>query len=57
MSLSYIKRAQDSPGNYRPVSLTSQVCKVMESILKDSITDHLHKYKLLGSTQHGFVKK
>ena len=29
------------PSNYRPVSLTSVVCKVMESIIKDAVLDHL----------------
>ena len=30
-----------SPGNYRPVSLTSIVCKIMESIIRDDIVQHL----------------
>ena len=42
--------------NYRPVSLTSAVCKVLESLLRDNITEHLKKYKILKDTQHGFVK-
>ena len=33
------KGAKDLPGNYRPVSLTSVVCKVLESILRDKIMD------------------
>jgi hypothetical protein len=53
----YKKGPKDNPGNYRTVSLTSQVCKVMESILKDSITDHLYKYNLIMKTQHGFMKR
>ena len=31
----YKKGDRSFPGNYRPVSLTSQVCKVMESIIRD----------------------
>ena len=40
--------------NYRPVSLTSIVCKVMERIVRDRIVDHLIKHKLLSKLQHGF---
>lgn len=43
-------------GNYRPVSLTSQLGKVMESIIRDAINDHLDRFNLIGSSQHGFVK-
>jgi hypothetical protein len=42
--------------NYRPVSLTSIVCKIMEGIVKDSIMTHLVKHKLITNNQHGFVK-
>ena len=41
--------------NYRPVSLTSVVCKTMERILRDQITEHLVKNNLLSSKQFGFV--
>jgi len=44
------------PENYRPVSLTSHVCKMFESIVKDNIVAHIEKYDLLNSSQHGFVK-
>jgi hypothetical protein len=40
-----------------PVSLTSHICKVLESIIKDSLVDYLHKNNLIRDTQHGFVKK
>ena len=42
--------------NYRPVSLTSVVCKLMESIIRDSITDHLVRNRLINNSQHGFTK-
>jgi len=38
------KGNKSEPENYRPVSLTSLICKVMESILKDSILCHLEKF-------------
>ena len=44
------------PGNYRPVSLTSQVCKVMERILRDHVLAHLQEHQLIRQTQHGFMK-
>jgi hypothetical protein len=43
------------PGNYRPVSLTSIVCKLMEGIIRDEIMIHLTKNNLLSNKQHGFV--
>ena len=42
-------------GNYRPVSLTCIVCKIMESIIRDNIVQHLVKYQLIKASQHGFM--
>ena len=42
-------------GNYRPVSLTSIVSKVMESIMKKDIMDHLISQGLLSKYQFGFI--
>jgi hypothetical protein len=50
------KGSKADAGNYRPVSLTSVCCKMLESILRDSMTDHLEKNNLLSASQHGFVK-
>ena len=50
------KRPKSSLGNYRPGSLTSVSCKILESIIKDDITQFLVKKKLIRSSQHGFVK-
>ena len=47
---------RDNPSNYRPISLTCQVCKVLESIIKDKISEHLEKFKLIKASQHGFMK-
>ena len=50
------KGRKDDVGNYRPVSLTSLVCKVLERIIKDHIQDHLDRYGLINDSQHGFSK-
>ena len=48
------KGDRNNPANYRPVSLTSQVCKVMESIVRDQIMEHLNENDLMSDKQHGF---
>ena len=50
------KGSKLKPGNYRPVSLTSVACKVMEKIVRDRITNHLNRNQLLTDCQHGFIK-
>jgi hypothetical protein len=42
---------------YRPISLTSHVCKILESIIRDAILEHLNKYNLIKDLQHGFVRR
>ena len=51
------KGAKSDPGNYRPVSLTCIICKILESIIYDAIIEHLIKNKLLSKNQYGFVSK
>ena len=50
------KGKKSAAGNYRPVSLTSVSCKVLESILKDDIMEHLSRNQLIRKSQHGFMK-
>jgi len=40
--------------NYRPVSLTSIVCKIFETIIRDHITEFLEGNNLITNHQHGF---
>jgi len=42
------------PDNYRPVSLTSQISKCFESIIRDTLVHHLESNDLLFESQHGF---
>ena len=51
------KGCKQDAGNYRPVSLTSVVCKVLESLIRDAILQHLDSNNLLSNTQHGFRPK
>ena len=49
------KGEKNLPGNYRPVSMTSVICKLMESIVKEEIVNHMVRNKLFSTKQHGFV--
>jgi hypothetical protein len=49
------KGTKGCPGNYRPVSLTSVPCKLLESIVKDKLMQHLIDNKLIRESQHGFM--
>ena len=43
------------PGDYRPVSLTSVIGKIMESVIRDSLVKHMMENNLFCDQQHGFV--
>ena len=50
------KGSRNKSENYRPVSLTSMICKLLERLIQDHMVDFLVKHKLLNSSQHGFLK-
>ena len=50
------KGSKGDLGNYRPVSLTSLVVKVLEKLLKGHIEKHLDENRILNDSQHGFRK-
>jgi len=50
------KGLRSDPGNYRPVSLTSIVYKLMESIIRDNVMTHFKLNHLFTNKQFGFIK-
>ena len=50
------KGSRKKPENYRPVSLTSVVCKLLETLIRDHMVEFLVKHKLINTSQHGFLK-
>ena len=49
------KGDKSDPGNYRPVSLTSVVGKLMEEIVRKVIVGHKIQNKLFSDKQFGFI--
>lgn len=49
------KGSKKEATNYRPVSLTCIVSKMLESILRDHIMNHLTANNLLSDKQYGFI--
>ena len=51
-----VKKAEKIlPQNYRPISLTSIICKTMESIIHDAIINHMKSNKLFSPRQFEFI--
>ena len=50
------KGVKSNPGNYRPVSLTSIVCKIFEFFIRDALYNHFVNNNLLSPHQFGFCK-
>ena len=48
------KGNRSEPGNYRPVSLTSIPCKLLEHIIHSTIMSHLDEHEYITDKQHGF---
>ena len=50
------KGNRSDPGNYRPVSLTCILCKVLEKLVRDVLINHMTTNNLFSEYQHGFLK-
>ena len=48
--------SRNKSDNYRPVSLTSVICKLSKRLIKNHIVDFFVRHKLLNSSQHEFLK-
>jgi hypothetical protein len=51
----YKKGSKKVAGNYRPVSLTSIVCKLMETVVRDVLVDYMKNNGLFSERQFGFI--
>jgi len=50
------KGVPSSVSNYRPVSLTCVLSKIMERVLSHKLYQYLKEHNVLYAAQHGFVK-
>ena len=50
------KGSKSSPENYREISLTSVVSKIMEKLVRDKIMEHMEENNIFTKHQHGFRK-
>lgn len=49
------KGKKSLPSNYRPISLTSVICKLLETFVRDWLVGHLRENGLLSKQQYGFI--
>lgn len=47
---------RSSPLNYRPISLTSTICKLLEHIIHSQVITYLEEHNIIFKYQHGFRK-
>ena len=50
------KGSRNKLENYRTVSLTSVVCKLLKTLIRDDMVEFLVKHKLINTSQHGILK-
>ena len=51
------KGNRSEPGNYRPISLTSIACKILEHVIHSCIINHFERRNILTECQRGFRKR
>ena len=55
ISAIYKKRDKKQAGNYRPVSLTSIICRIIESLVRDSIIEYMVANSLFSDKLYDFI--
>ena len=50
----YKKGPRSDPANYRPIAITSILCRIMERIIHKQVTSYLILNNLISPSQHGF---
>ena len=53
----YKKGDKTATDNYRQLSLTAVLCKIMERVVREKVENYFHENNLLVKQHHGFVKK
>ena len=53
----YKKGSKNDPKNYRPISLTSSVCRLLERIIHNLMLTHLQIHNIISPAQHGFLPR
>ena len=53
----YKKGKKSLATNYRPISLTSVICRLLERIIHSQMLSHLLLNLIISSAQHGFVQR
>ena len=56
ISPKYKKGSKLDASNYRPISITCIICKLLESIIRDHIVKYFTINKLFNINQYGFIK-
>nr|CAD2170510.1 unnamed protein product [Meloidogyne enterolobii] len=51
------KCSLNDPKNYRPIALTSPICRIFERLIANNILEHLNKHKIIAEEQFGFLPK
>ena len=49
-------RKPNLPSSYRPICLTSVICKILERIIKQYLISYLMYNSLISDNQHGFLE-
>ena len=56
VSAIYKKGNKKLAGNYRPVSITSVLCRILEKLIRNQIVEYMQSENLLSDLQFGFIK-